>query len=301
MSTSQVIPESYQPIRTHYLDRHQDNSPSLEELESDLIALQNRDFPAIFSAEDRDARSDIRSFGEKVSRFFRNLITREGINIRLLSESRIPKSMEKISYSDARDVKIIVPKGFMGPYKDYLEAIEPIAQGPIASLQEDVLDEFLDFLGTMINDPERLRSQRHSGLLETLQQRDIEQHQEKIGEFYGRDQAERRRYGELVGRQSDWKDITKLWNNVVTELQQIPRKTIEDKTEQASDLLETLSEKLDEDPEIYNLSGISAENLTNMSYGVAFEVEFYSIFTYMLEEFGGSLDYCIDELPKRAK
>ena len=304
MEHSTIIPESFAALRDRHVAKLEtDDGPSLEMLEAQVVDFSQESLPIVFDDGELSnrLRANVGDFAKKVSRFFSNLFRKEGINVRLLDDRSLARKLASVDYAKVRDLKIVVPKGFTGPYNEYITTLGEFDQERVQSFEENVLDPYLDFLGTFLNDPEKLKSQRRSEILETLKAREIETYQESIGAFFSRDQAERRLYKELVRNQSQWKEILSGFNERVVSIQAIPRKRVEQKVTEISDLLETLGDRLDKDPELYNLSGVSAEDIMQASYAIAYETEFFAIYTYMLEELGGSIDFCTEYVLKKSK
>lgn len=235
------------------------------------------------------ARGSIRNLGEKLNAFsnsFKQFITQSFVEdvptLSLLNDNAFRKLSKADNYMRLRNKRVIVPKGLNVTYLDHLKTLHK-SQKHVDGLFEDVLIPIDKFLGALLHNPDNLKGQREAGIVQEVIDRDVESVQKEVAKDFSRDQAEQRLYGELIGRQSDWIKISGSFNDLSEALAVITREEVLKYVTGIGELLETLIERLEEDPEAYASNGVGISNMAKVAYAVAGEVEYYALHSYMVE------------------
>ena len=85
-------------------------------------------------------------------------------------------------------------------------------------------------------------------------------------------------------------------NDLVERLASVPREKVLELVEIITDHLETLLKRMDEDPETYVASGVTISDIAKLSFTLAQEVEFYALYTFMVEGLQNSIENAADVL-----
>lgn len=246
------------------------------------------------------SRGSIRDLGEKLSAFsasFKQFITQSFVedvtNIGLLNENAFQKLSKADNYMRLRNKKVVVPKGLKVSYLEHLKTLH-VSQNHVNGLFTDVLIPIEKFLGLLLHNPDNLKGNREAGVIDDVVARDVESVQKEVSKDFSRDQAEQRAYGELVGRQSDWIKISRSFNDLSEALAVITREEVLKYVTSIGELLETLIERLEEDPEVYSANGVGISNMAKVAYAVASEVEYYALHSFMVEGLQTSIENATD-------
>lgn len=194
------------------------------------------------------------------------------------------------NYVSLSKVTVFVPTGMKCSYLEWLTVLETLSKQAL-TIEERVLKPFSDWLGAVLSDDERFFSRRPLEGLKTIEFTDIKKIQkdvEKCIKPRGKDQMP---YADAVGRNKEWEEINGRLSVLNEETARVSPENIRKQTDQISEFLdkilanlqnEEFLQKLEEyGPKMFSRNLVSA--LSDYSYDVAKEIEFYSIYVYHLE------------------
>lgn len=224
-----------------------------------------------------------------VTDFVGNLMPGNAAQLDLLNERKHYELSKKGDYMSLRRYPVMVPKGLNTTYLKHLGTLS-VAQDAIDGLIQETLAPFEKHLAVLLTNPETLQSQRESKIVDKVITHDIESVRALIAKDFSRDGAERRPYGSLIGRQSEWVPIARDYNNLVERLARISRKEVLALVELISEHLNKLLQRMESDPETYAATGVTIAELAKVSFVMAQEVEFYATHSYMMEQLQVSIE-----------
>ena len=234
-------------------------------------------------------REKLSDYFDSVSQFVADKLPSNDQSLDLLNQRMYQKLSREGNYVELRRKAVIVPRGLSSDYLTYMESLSK-SQDALDELIDDTLRPFEKHLAVLLKDPDTLRSQRESNIVDRVVTHDIEGLRGEVGRHFSKDQAERRPYGSLVGRQADWAQIATTFNDLVERFAQVPRKEVLALVEQIASLLDRLIQNMADDPETYEASGVSIAELAKVSYVMAEEVEFYALHAFRLEQLQTSIE-----------
>jgi len=163
--------------------------------------------------------------------------------------------------------------------------------------------------GLLTSDDSRFTNRRVKDGLADIDFADLDRLKKSIGQCFDRRVKDERPYGELLDRNKDWDTVIEESNLLTERTARIRPSVIYEKTQQLSHYLETLATHLS-DPDtvdkfnneykkLFNRDIVSA--LADMTYKVAQEVEFFSVYVYYLESTAQAIEDSMVKIKKVAK
>ncbi|WP_144106730.1 hypothetical protein [Paraburkholderia sp. BCC1886] len=183
-----------------------------------------------------------------------------------------------------------VPEGLKVPFLVYGEALTTASNHAAKILDE--LSVFTLFLGKLINEhtyqygtdynPAFYSKMRIARVLDNKQ----------LGACFqpGSTKAERT-FGDVVGRNADWRSVFEVANLVSATIETVNRRTVLKKIEEAGQLLDVLEKKIARK----ELDGITPEMITSLSagaYEMGEQLEMYSAVWYKVQAFVTAVNEC---------
>lgn len=234
-------------------------------------------------------REKLPAFFGKVTGFVDGLLPNQELNLDLLNQRKYSELAKKGDYMTLRRRNVLVPKGLAVSYLKHIATLNR-NQDALDDLISETLRPFEKHLGVLLSDPDTLKSQRDSKIVEKVVTHDIDALRQAMAKDFSKDGAERRPYGELIARQSDWPKVTSEFNDLVERLARVPRKEILSLVEQITEHLEKLLERMETDPDTYQATGLKISELAKVSFTMAEEVEFYATQAFMIEQLQVSIE-----------
>jgi hypothetical protein len=238
-------------------------------------------------------REKLPGFFDKLTGFVNGLLPNEELQLDLFNQRKYAKLSKKGDYMTLRRRNVMVPKGLQVSYLKHLTSLNR-NQDALDELLTETLRPFERHLATLLSNPETLKSQRDSKIIDKVVTHDIESLRTEMAKDFNKDSAERRSYGDLVGRQSDWPKIAGEFNDLVERMARISRKEVLSLVETISGHLNKLIERMETDPETYEASGLKISELAKVSFVMAEEVEFYATQAFMVEQLQASIEAASD-------
>jgi hypothetical protein len=249
------------------------------------------------------------NFVASVQSFFQNMV-KSSPDFHVIEQKLFSQKLTaaKMQYTDMAKISLYVPSGMSVSYLDWLKVLEDAAETTL-TLESRVLDPFLAWVGLLTSDDSRFINRRVKDGLGDIEFSDLDRLKGAIAECFSRRVKDERPYGELLGRNKDWDTVVKESNLLTERTARIRPNVIHEKTQQLSHYLETLAGHLS-DPDtvdkfnneygkLFNRDIVST--LADMTYQVAQEVEFFSVYVYYLESTAQAIEDSMVKIQKIAK
>lgn len=194
---------------------------------------------------------------------------------------------QRRSYSELRNVPAAAPDGFKGNLVDYGHVLV-LSVKELDTICKDVLDPFGAWISSKISDPESLKSLTNALKIPGLHPPKLEAMQKRLDRFFP-DKVEVKQpiYGEVIARQKDWMDLNNIVKDLNTTYSNGNYERVQKKLPELSELMTVLSKRLDEDTSVqkYQLSQVTIEQLSAITFQVAQLIEFYGVLRHRSDEF----------------
>lgn len=200
------------------------------------------------------------------------------------------QKVQPVSYVDLREVEVFVPAGLKTDLLSYSDVLLEAASYT-NTFRLEVLDPFTKWLAGKLAEPSSLNSLRPALEIEGFEKRDLDKITKKLTACFDEKAANGvAPYGKAVKRNADW---TKIVANAV-ELQarflKDDHMLVLQQMNKTTDLLDTLLNRIQQEPETYQVSGPVVSSIAKVAYAVAKEIEFYGIVRFRTEEFSHALN-----------
>lgn len=249
------------------------------------------------------------NFVASVQSFFQNMV-KSSPEFHVIGEKLFSQKLttSKIQYTDMAKVTLYVPSGLAVTYREWLSVLDKCAEVTL-TIESRVLDPMLTWVGLLTSDDSRFLNRRVRDGLGDIDFADLDVLKKDIAKCFNKRYKDERPYGEVLTRNKDW-DLVVEESNLLTErTARIRPGVVHEKTKQLSHYLDTLAKHLsdpdtvdkfnDEYGKLFNRDIIST--LADMTYKVAQEVEFFSVYVYYLETTSQSIEDSMAKIKKISK
>lgn len=248
-------------------------------------------------------------FVASVRTFFQNVV-RSAPKFHVVDNRNLVRNLKdgKVQYTDIAKLSIYVPPGLSCDYLTWLDTLEEAADITL-TIEERVLDPFLSWVGLLASDDSRMLSRRVKEGLADTEFANLEQIKSDIDQCHDRRGKDEAPYGDVLSRNKDWDAVIERTNTLNERTARVNPSTIHEKTETLVGYLESLSKALsdpdyvdklnDEYGKLFNRDIV--QTLSQMTYDVALEIEFFSVYVYYLETTTQAVEDSIAKLRKSLK
>lgn len=239
--------------------------------------------------------SRIPDFTQTVRGFFG---AQKELNFDQLVFTRADRALKQVSYGHVRDVTVAVPPGLTKTYLDHLAALDT-AVSICEKLSSDVLTPFQRYLAINLANPERFNTLRAGKDIRGFKLHNTELATRDIAKNFktGGVHTEAR-YGDVVKRHADMEKAVAETNRLSAAFMATDRKAIMQQVTDITVTLDTLFERISEDPDTYALSTNTLQTLADLTRSMAREIEFYSVVGYHMELMTHAMSAAIGRLEK---
>lgn len=208
----------------------------------------------------------------------------------------VRRKVEKVSYASLRETRIFVPAGLTVSYPTYLKVLDPaieITEG----LMPNILAPFSRWLAEALNNPEKFQKLSNASSVRDFKPHDVDSALEALGECFEKgNNATRVMFKDAFARNADVKEVFESAEQLTSRFIAIDRKVVLAKVDEISDNLERLITRVNEEDPDYQIAPKVMELLSQMSYTLAQEVEFYGAVAYQLTQLTTALNDTADTL-----
>lgn len=233
-----------------------------------------------------------------VKQFVADRLSLHKSNIDLVDSRKLESRFKTLDYVSASNLGVFVPAGFTGTWLDYIQVLQR-SQKTLDVLRDGLLKPFENYVSMLLTTPDHLRDNSVHPQLARYKSPDIEGLKKSFKEhFSAKTQETESTYGEVVKRHADLPLVTRDLNEVNTSFARIDRTVLHKQVTSISDMLGQLILNFKEDPENYVVSGVTLKALTDLTYFMAQEVEYYSTHGHFLDNFTVSVKDSYKRLEK---
>jgi len=212
-----------------------------------------------------------------------------------VKEAVLLKRVEQITYINLADLMLPVPEGMQTKYLTYIAILEDAieyAQGIATNLEE-----FTKWVAKIItNASMRNDTARHDNRWRKMQD-EREVRYKAIGSCFGTTNNDKLKYSKLLDRNADWHEVINRAHGLTKAINKIDRTELLKQSKHVQSLLE----KVLETSKRNGFDATSPEVLASLSEGsfqIASELEFYSVVFYRTSTFLNRLEAAIATLDK---
>lgn len=271
---------------------------SLEEFEQDCASLSMEALNIRGTIE--NVRKRLPLFFAKFKSFISSRLATGVMHVDLIDTYKADKILKNIDYLTVRKMRVIVPKGLNTTFLKHLETLH-LSQDLVDKLFGETLNPCNLLLARLLSDPDSLRSQRESKAFNAIVLHDFEPVRKRLVSEFSKDGAERRLYGEVIERQTDWSLVISTYNELVTRFSRINLDDVLKSVRQISDQMDRLIENMETDPNVYAASGLTISSLAKLAHSIATEVEHFAMHGFMIEQMGTAIQSTLDVVEKVGK
>lgn len=202
----------------------------------------------------------------------------------------VRSKVEKTSYASLRETKVYVPAGLTVNYLTYMKVLDPAIEIN-ELLLKDILNPFSRWLAEALTDPEKLKRVSAASSVRDFAPHDVDGSLEALGECFEKgSNANHIPFKQVFARNTDVKEAFEKAENQTSRFIAIDRKVILRKVDEISDNLEVLIQRIEEEDPDYQIAPRVMDLLSQMSYTLAQEVEFYGSMAFQLTQLTTSLN-----------
>lgn len=246
-------------------------------LEAETISLEASTPGSLFNAVDR-----LPGFINLVRQHFVSSVGEEAPVDVPPTYSKLAKQIAAVPYTSLMNLKIYTPPGLTIPYLDYLKSLEE-AEAILLDLPKKVIGPFSFWISQLLTNPHEMSSVRNHLQIKDMHLPDVDKLNQLIMKgIVGSDKETQMTYGKMVRRNRDWGQIEAILEELNHRMVGTDRKRIIADVSALTDNMDTLIQRIQEDPEEYAFSPQALKLLSNTCYSVAKVLESYAVFNYQL-------------------
>lgn len=240
-----------------------------------------------------DSRARFSQFFGKADNFFKRM-SFTVLGSGKVGYSPLLKAIDKYGFVDASQRNVITPKGFVGLWAPYAGELYSTLKDAVQLSR--VIAEYNQCLGQLIADPDQLKSAAgipYSGRYDL----GIHTHMVSIGQTYfdPKNEGVTRQLGAVVERVADIPMVYNSLNDAILLDKTKPSTEVTKLIARSMELSKKLVPLVEENP---NVSKPVREQLIQLTYSIAREVEAYSTLLYRIRQFSLALEDSPKELLK---
>lgn len=271
---------------------------SLESLDRQhrIISLESTNLSQTLSA----VTDRLPGFLVDVKHFITNTMNPFASTTGLVNSHTLEARLRNVDFLLVAGLAVDTPPGFRAKWLDYIQALNQ-GQAVLDIFQATALKPFETWLGTLINSPDLLRSVGSAPSLMRYKAPDLDGIKAAMAKCFDPKSGDvSATVGDVVSRSADIPVVTRQLNDINSRFATIDRKVLIRQVTAITELLDALIAGIKEDPEGLPVSGATLKTLTEMTFNMAREVEFYSAHAYAVESFTQSVKDSYKRLEKVA-
>lgn len=269
------------------------------------LAIANEDMSNIIKHIYTSGVSGLTSFSNQLQSIIPNAIA-------ALKELNVPKEtvpelnknkssfiqlVDKYPYSEVKELKAFKPEGLGVSYLQFLDVLDSEINH-VLKLEKEILDPYCTYLAKLVSLPEEIKA------LDTKQNtyKNINDRRESatavLSKCYKKDSYEAiTTVVNVVDRNRDWSIIINRLNSSIYNINKIDKKSIEEKVKLCEQYLDVLYDKYNKQ-ELSNITPEVIKAITDSTYQVAKEIEFFAALYFRVLTLKGSVENTIEHITK---
>lgn len=249
-------------------------------VQADVIALESANPSQMFKA----LSHRLPGFVADVKTFTASLLEqRESVAYTAFSVHDLEKTISKVNYVNLSDITVFVPPSMNVDWNKFLDAVNQ-SQAIADVLMSETLNPTFRWVSLLLANPENMNAQvskvRDSGIVF----HDLKDVKNTISSCYAKaGSAAEVHYGTVFKRNTDFPIAVQRVNDLNERMAKINRKEVVDMVNNITDTLDKLLIRMEQNPDVYQLSGANMSAISKLAFNVAEEIEFFSAHCVMLE------------------
>lgn len=200
----------------------------------------------------------------------------------------------KHRYTDLSAIPMPTPSGLSVSYLEYGLLLKE-AQELVSKVYENTLYPFLLYLGTAINNPDKLGSVTFKHQMRATDLKDI---QSKLAAAMRNHTRAEQPYAKVIRQNAEWDELKSLTFTLQKTMDVTPIKLINETVERIDEQMHVLITKIKDTNEQFRPSPAVIKELADASFTLAEQISFYSVITTMVSAYLQALDDAVAKLSK---
>jgi len=216
------------------------------------------------------------------------------------NEYNVVRDIRTHTYTDLMPLAAFVPEGLDVTFIKYSVPLLKSAEH-ISLFVQKVLPTYTTFLGQLINNHDSQLStvSFSKAFMELTAKREVLN--DELGKCFklGSSKSEVT-YGNVINRNNDWESLLKVSAEIAKIVNTIDRRALNKMIHECTSMLETILDKIKRN-EFQQMSPEVINNLSEGTYQMARELEFYSVIYFKVQVFINSINKTIDHFKSVVK
>lgn len=212
------------------------------------------------------------------------------------SYDKTRKIVEHADFINYSDTLVSIPEGFKGDFMVYLALLTKLS--PLVYKEaNNLLSEYNFILSDFITNKEAKKSNMgHKNLVNKVQVVRTS-HLKEIGHYFGSTVGSKTKLKSVIGRFGDLKDLSNLAIELERTQDVSNLQALSDGVNKTVSLLDIIKKNL-ESNQITEVSGMTADGISQGAYVIAQLIEFVSIFRFKCDQAVASVENTLDTLQR---
>lgn len=200
---------------------------------------------------------------------------------------RFALRMQRVPYASLRNEPAVVPPGLHTDLLTYGRHLTA-ACASVQDIDKDSLAPYAAWLQSKLGNPSSLASLTNALDIRGYKPLGIKSLQDTLNDCFLPDNVKQPHevpYGQAIRRQNDWSAIADVVSQLEHCCTEKSHRQVVQRLDDIDELVQKLLTRIKEDPEQYKLSSKTLTTLSNVSYSIATEVEFYALLRHHVREY----------------
>jgi hypothetical protein len=203
--------------------------------------------------------------------------------VAVIDGGKLSAAIMKMNYVNMSQIGVFVPPGMNATWEKYLAAMEQ-SQAVADSLMEETLQPTLRWLAMLLTQPSALSSTRGTHNEAGIVFHDLKKIKENMARCYRNGGTETVvEYGDVFKRNAEWVSSVDRINDLNERMGRINRKALVEAVNEITGAMDKLLIRMKQDPETYNVSGVTMQAIAKISMNLGYEIEFFAAHAAMLQ------------------
>lgn len=201
------------------------------------------------------------------------------------SNKQVDKLLQASNYISISIIEVYVPPGMNSPMVDFLESLNG-TQSILNDLSEKILTPVKDYFSKLLGTPETMSSIIHNDIVKLLEtyESDLQKEMNNTSACYSKHSARNKRpHGSVFKRNTEWNTSCELLTNLNQSFMKYPPSTIADQVNDICMVLDRLSIRMKQSPDVYSPTGIVSNDISDVAMITGKLVEAYAAYSFILQ------------------
>lgn len=202
------------------------------------------------------------------------------------------------NYYALSQLEIFIPMGLTKDYVGFVACLE--ANQKVAdTLMADVLKPTSFWLGKVLSSPQELLSVRDNHGIQFRKLDELKRH--TAAHFNKVSNQDKCLFGKVFRSNREFLESVTGVNNVTARLAHLDNKSLQAEVDLIVEMMDKLMIRMQQDPNTYQMSGVTAKAMAQIALHLAERVEFYAAHAALVQNTNGTLQLTMDKLKRVLK